>query len=592
MSRSPLLIRVLSRMSGARGGRWRSFRRLLRVEHLEVRCLMAADLSYSNVYDPNQILIELAETANPAQIVSEGSQQIGQSSWWTVPIQGDVGSTVAMYEHLQGVVSAIPDYVVELADHNAATGPNDGMFQGKCLWGLDNHTGEASASNNICGFTTPGMIDADINALGAWSTMGTNSIDVIVAVIDTGVDYNHPDLAGNIWSNTREIAGNRKDDDGNGYVDDVRGWDFVARGDNDPMDLNGHGTHVSGTIGALGNNNGISTGIIGVAHNNVKIMPLRVFDARGSGKTSSVIAAINYAVANGAKISNNSYTIGGLQSVVQSATAAGHLFIAAAGNNGTSTPQVPASYAPTIDGVISVAASTRFDAYASFTSYGSTVDLAAPGDLIWSTFPLSLDRSGDGTQDGYRRMSGTSMASPHVVGVAALIWAQNPGLSSLDVKARILGSVDLPLGLTGNKTVTNGRLNAAKALVSTASGASSSGGSVSSTSSPSNGHGQSAGNEEAIAIISFQDILLACPVVLIQSVPEPFQQRTETDDSSSFLSETGDALQLNQTEAVVISSQSVGTSKIAKNESQESTADNDHDLTDSVFANFDDWTLA
>ena len=179
-----------------------------------------------------------------------------------------------------------------------------------------------------------------------------------------------------------------------------------------------------------------------------------------------------------------------------------------------------------------------------------------------------------------------------MVGVAALIWAQNPGLSSLDVKARILGSVDHPSGLTGNKTVTNGRLNASGALTSTAAGAPSSVGSVSSTSSPSNGHGQSAGNEEAIAIISFQDILLACPVVLIQSVPEPFQQRTETDDSSSFLSETGDALQLNQTEAVVISSQSVGISKIAKDESQESTADKDHDLTDSVFANFDDWTLA
>ena len=590
MSRRSLPIRVLSRMSCARGDRRRPFRRLLRVEHLEVRCLMAADLSYSNEYDPNQILIELAETANPAQVVSEGSQQIGQSSWWTVPVQGDVESTVAMYEHLQGVVSAMPDYVVELADHNSTTtDPNDRMFQDKCLWGLDNHTGDGG---NVCGFTS-GTNGADINALDAWSAMRANSTDVIVAVIDTGVDYNHPDLAGNIWTNTLEIAGNGKDDDGNGYVDDVRGWDFVAGGDNDPMDLNGHGTHVSGTIGAVGNNNGSSTGMVGVAYNNVSIMPLRVFDANGSGKTSSVIAAINYAVANGAKISNNSYTIGGLESVVANATKNGHLFIAAAGNSGTSRPQVPASYQPAIDGVISVAASTRFDTYASFTSYGSTVDLAAPGDLIWSTFPLSLD-TGDGSREGYRRMSGTSMASPHVVGVAALIWARNPILSSLDVKARILdGASRNPVLSPRNKfTVTNGRLNAALALMSTASGAPSSGGSVSSTSSPSNGHGQSAGNEEAIAIISFQDILLACPVVLIQSVPEPFQQRTETDDSSSFLSETGDALQLNQTEAVVISSQSVGISKIAKDESQESTADKDHDLTDSVFANFDDWTLA
>jgi len=589
MRRSSLPIRVSFGAAGARGGRKRSFRRLLRVEHLEVRCLLAADLNYSNEFDPNQILIELAETANPAQIVSQGSQQIGQSSWWTVPVQGDVESTVAMYQHLQGVVAAMPDYVVELANHDSSTSdPNDGMFQGKCLWGLDNHTGDGG---NVCGFTS-GTTGADINALDAWSMMGTNSTDVIVAVIDTGVDYNHPDLAGNIWSNTVEIAGNRKDDDGNGYVDDVRGWDFVGRGDNDPMDLHGHGTHVSGTIGAVGNNDGANKGIVGVAYNNVKIMPLRVFDARGSGKTSSVIAAINYAVANGAKISNNSYTIGGLQNVVDSATAAGqHLFIAAAGNSGTPTPQVPASYTPSTDGVISVAASTRFDTYASFSSYGTTVDLAAPGDLIWSTFPVSLDRSGDGTQDGYRRMSGTSMASPHVAGVAALIWAQNPTLSSLDVKARILGSVDHPANLTGNKTVTNdGRLNAAGALVSAAMGAPISGGSVSSTGSPPNGNGQSAGNEDAIAIISFEDILLACPVVLIQLAPEQLQQRIESDDSSSFR-ETFVALPLIQVEEDVMSSQPATILPIVKEESRESTANEDRNLTDSVFADLEDWTL-
>ncbi|PKN01541.1 MAG: hypothetical protein CVU77_04435 [Elusimicrobia bacterium HGW-Elusimicrobia-1] len=257
--------------------------------------------------------------------------------------------------------------------------PNDTHF-GQ-LWGLHN-TGQSV--NGVSGTS-----DADIDAPEAWDIV-TGSNTVIVAVIDTGVAINHPDLAANIWVNPGEIAGNGVDDDGNGLVDDVRGWDFFD-GDNDPTGFYTHGTHVAGTIGAVGNN---GSGITGVCWN-IKLMPLKISGVEAFATDDKIIQSINYAAAKGARIINASWAgYGGsngdlLYQAIQSAGAAGVLFVAAAGNeanNNDTKPSYPASY--NLGCIISVAATDQNDALASFSNYGATsVDVAAPGVNIYSTIP-------------------------------------------------------------------------------------------------------------------------------------------------------------------------------------------------------------
>jgi subtilisin family serine protease len=273
----------------------------------------------------------------------------------------------------------------------------------------------------------------------AWN-FTTGSASVVVAVIDTGVQYTHPDLAANTWTNPGEVAGDSTDNDGNGYVDDVHGFDFVT-GDGDPLDQNGHGTHVAGTIGAVGNN---SIGVVGVNHT-VSIQALRVLDASGSGFTSDIIEAVNYAAANGADVINMS--LGGpgyspvFEAAIRDAGTAGVLVVVAAGNesaNNNVTPSYPANYG--LSNMISVAATDDEDRLASFSNYGSsTVQLAAPGVSIASTYPSS----------SYAYLSGTSMASPHVAGAAALIKAANPALNAASLRALILDNGDTLENLSG-----------------------------------------------------------------------------------------------------------------------------------------------
>jgi subtilisin family serine protease len=296
-----------------------------------------------------------------------------------------------------------------------------------------------------------------IAAPGAWDIQ-TGSSSVVVAVLDTGVDWHHEDLTGNIWRNLGEdwVAGspgnNQVDDDGNGKIDDYYGWDFVNN-DNDPYDDNDHGTHVSGTIGAEGDN---GTGITGVNWS-VSIMPLKMLNANGTGSVAAEIEAIDYAIDKEAKIINASFT-GPSYSVleyerIERARDAGILFVAAAGNGnpGTdndSSPKYPASY--DLDNVIAVAATDHNDALASFSNYGATsVDVAAPGTNIYSTKP----------GNDYQHMAGTSMATPHVSGLAALIWAEDGSLLHSEVKDRILNGVDVMPALTG-QVLMAGRTNA------------------------------------------------------------------------------------------------------------------------------------
>ncbi|MCA8925995.1 MAG: S8 family serine peptidase, partial [Planctomycetes bacterium] len=241
-----------------------------------------------------------------------------------------------------------------------------------------------------------------IQAPQAWE-LETGSAQVVVAVIDTGVDYTHPDLSANMWTNPGEVPGNGVDDDRNGVVDDFYGYDF-ANGDPDPRDDNVHGTHCAGTVGAVGDN---GVGVAGVCWS-VRIMALKFLGSDGSGNTSDAIACIHYAIANGADVMSNSWGGGessrALEEAITAARAAGIVFVAAAGNSGDTRVHYPGAY----PAALTVSATDRADALATFSSYGPAVDLAAPGVGIVSC----------ALEHGYASLSGTSMATPHVAGLA------------------------------------------------------------------------------------------------------------------------------------------------------------------------------
>jgi len=283
----------------------------------------------------------------------------------------------------------------------------------------------------------------------AWTYSRANK-DILVAVIDTGIDLDHPDLASNLITNSSEIPWNGIDDDGNGYVDDFAGWDFSSN-DNDPDDGHGHGTHVAGTIAALGNN---AIGVIGVAHDG-GVLPVQFLSSGGSGYTSDAIESIQYAMLRGARIINASWGGGGYSHLLENAIAQfcstnDGFFVSAAGNQGSNadlSPSYPAAYAT--DGIISVAATTASDNLAYFSNYGAqSVDIAAPGYQILSCFPGA----------NYVSMSGTSMAAPHMSGAVALALSMNDNLRASDIPRLFYSLVDQPVSLNG-KLASNGRLN-------------------------------------------------------------------------------------------------------------------------------------
>jgi len=301
-----------------------------------------------------------------------------------------------------------------------------------------------------------GTRGADISAVGAWATTtGTNK--VVVAVLDSGVDYTHPDLEHNIWKRPENIK--EYEDRNLGEIDDFHGYNALDN-DGNPMDQNGHGTHCAGIIGAEGGNN---EGITGVNWT-VQIMPLKFMDANGSGTTKDAIEAINYVIDRkqaGVNVRIISASWGStqksraLEDVIKKAYEAGILFVAASGNasvDNDKSPHYPSSY--NVGNVISVAALDRNDQLASFSNFGAkTVHIGAPGKDILSTW---LDHE-------FRSASGTSMATPVVAGVAALVLAKNPSLSVDELRRHVLDSVD-KLPALKTKTVTGGRINAAKAV--------------------------------------------------------------------------------------------------------------------------------
>ncbi len=294
-----------------------------------------------------------------------------------------------------------------------------------------------------------------IKAPDAWDVR-TDSGGLVVAVIDTGVDYKHPDLTANMWTNPGEIPNNGVDDDGNGVIDDVFGANFVTSTvDGDPMDDNRHGTHVAGTIGAVTNN---ALGVAGVNWS-TKIMALKFLSASGSGSTAGAIRAIDYGIRMKADIMNNSWGGGGfsvaLRDAIAAADAEGILFVAAAGNSNSDNdtrPHYPSSY--DVPNVLAVMATDRNDNKAGFSSFGATsVDMGAPGVDILSTIP-------GGNYDSF---NGTSMATPHVAGAAALVWAQHPGLSHHELKQKLMDKAEVIPALAGT-SLTGARLDLFEAI--------------------------------------------------------------------------------------------------------------------------------
>lgn len=364
-----------------------------------------------------------------------------------VPAGQEIGEAVAALERSGEVVEAVPNYRARILDT-----PDDPLFG--LQWGLRN-TGQSG-----------GTAGADIDASTAWST-STGDSSVVVAVVDTGVAYDHPDLAPNMWTNPGETGEGKEtngvDDDDNGYVDDWRGYDWYD-GDNDPYDGNGHGTHVAGIVGARGNDGYGTAGV----NWNVSIMPLRVLGGPdGSGTLDAIADAFAYAAANGAKVVNASLGSDGGEDVLGPTVtgASGTLFVAAAGNSASSNdagPLYPCNL-PAAN-LVCVAATDREDARAYYSNYGAkSVDLAAPGSVIASTWLPSITADPDESIVGeWAYLSGTSMAAPHVAGAAALVQAVRSS-SAGRLRNVLLGSVDR-LSSLGSLVGTGGRLNAYTAV--------------------------------------------------------------------------------------------------------------------------------
>jgi subtilisin family serine protease len=351
----------------------------------------------------------------------------------------NVTNVVRELESLPDVEIAEPNYIYELS-----VTPNDPDYLR--LWSLNN-------SGQTDGWNRPGRLGLDIGAEKAWDiTIGSKN--VIVAVIDSGLNYNHPDIKENLWTNETEANGKAGvDDDNNGYVDDIHGYDFV-NSDSDPIDDHGHGTHVSNIIGAKGNQ---GLGIAGINWN-VSIMPLKFATAEGKGNLEASIKAIQYAVKMGARVLNNSWGNNNyseiLEKTIKESSDKNVLFVAAAGNSSRDNdlqPIYPASYK--VANIMSVAGLTIHGYLGGFSCYGKeSVHIAAPGDAIYSLW-----------NDKYKEMTGTSMAAPHVSGVAALLLAKEPQLSALEIKERLMRT-SVPLGGLRNKVASAGMVNAFYAL--------------------------------------------------------------------------------------------------------------------------------
>lgn len=406
-------------------------------------CLMADGLSvqqqvenmmFQAPYVQGEVIVKYKEGALFS--VDRSANDLGNNTF-CVKLRGDMKQALSGFLANPEVEYAEPNYL-----YKTMAQPNDPKFGN--LWGMQK-----------------------INAPAAWNAKSKGD-KVIVAVIDTGVNYKHEDLKDNVWVNKGEIAGNGIDDDNNGYVDDVHGMNGINNS-GDPLDDQSHGSHCSGTIAGVGNN---GVGVTGVCWE-AQVMGCKFLSASGSGSSADAIKCINYAVANGAKVLSNSWGGGGfslgLYNAIKDARDKGVLFVAACGNSYTSSLSLPAGYCQDktyngkvykgLDNVLAVAASNEQDKKAPFSQY--SIDAAKSGDMMAApgTNILSTVLGQD-----YASYNGTSMATPHVAGAATLIWSNNPSLTAADVKRILVDSGDtLEWGWSSN-TYNVQRLNLEAAL--------------------------------------------------------------------------------------------------------------------------------
>ena len=428
---------------------------LIKIAVVFIACLSAMAQDQGAPFVPGQMLIQFEQGANKSPVLGSLRAQEQRVLRAGNGFKGDLvlvnlpkGLTVA------GAVSkAISNNAVRFAEPNwvythSATS-NDPLFTNGNLWGM---YGDASTPANQYGS----------QAAEAWANGNIGDSNVYIGVIDEGFMVNHEDLAGNAWVNPFDPV-DGIDNDGNGYVDDTNGWDFDGN-DNSVFDgiNDDHGTHVAGTIGAVGGN---GIGVAGVSWN-VTLISGKFLGRRG-GTTANAILAVDYftdlKTRHGLNIvaTNNSWGGGGfsqgLQDAIDRAEAADILFIAAAGNssnNNDASASYPSSYPN--DNIIAVASITSSGAMSSFSSYGATsVDIGAPGSSVASTLP---QRGRGQVISAYGSYSGTSMATPHVAGAAALYAAANPGATAAQIKAAILNSAEPTPSLNG-QVLTGGRLN-------------------------------------------------------------------------------------------------------------------------------------
>jgi subtilisin family serine protease len=363
----------------------------------------------------------------------------------------DLASIIRQYQADPNVEYAEPNYIYKIQ-----MVPNDPYCHSQNSWG--------QGYDDLWGLK-------QIQAESAWNL--SQGEGVVVAVIDTGIDYLHEDIAANCWTNPGEIAGNGVDDDGNGYVDDIYGYDF-ENADADPRDDNGHGTHVAGTIAAVGNN---SLGIIGVAPK-AKVMAVKGLDTQGGGYAETLANCIRYAADNGADVLNNSWG-GGRSQVIEDAikyaVSQGCIVVASAGN---SSQNVINTCPACLDNVIAVAATNYDRTRCSFSNWGNRIDVAAPGggangdmsnilSLLAANSQIGQDLPELIIGTGYLRLHGTSMASPHVAGLAALLLAYFPQATADDIRGRLIATADpvtAPTESGGNRSIGSGIINAYSAL--------------------------------------------------------------------------------------------------------------------------------
>jgi len=385
-----------------------------------------------NTYEEGQLLVRLNEglDLNGESLAESYGTTVKEDLTPPSELRGDAGKLILMElhpgqdaKHMQKRLSQDPrvayaelNYHYFLDDQAPAQSIPDDLQSG--LWGLHN-VGQNG-----------GKADADIDAPEAWAVHTGRNNAPVIALIDTGIDYNHPDLAANVWTNPGEIAGNGIDDDNNGVIDDVHGFNAYAN-TGDPLDGHSHGTHCAGTIAGVGNN---TQGVVGVNHQ-AQVMGIKIFSNSGSTNAAAIVRGINYATQMGARITSNSWGGGAAsQAIFDAFNSSPALHIMAAGNDGTDndkSPHYPSNY--DLAHNIAVAASDRNDLRAKFSCYGAeTVDIAAPGKDILSTIP--------GGQYGSK--SGTSMATPHVAGVAGLVASLYPDASNDELVTRLLDGAD------------------------------------------------------------------------------------------------------------------------------------------------------